>query len=67
MPTTSFRFAFQIGDFVYHVTDGSVKGIIIGITYYLSTNEVWYIISFGFGETCSCREFELVTEKPLDL
>ena len=50
---------FNIGDEVFHVSPGSCKGIILDITYYFSTKNYKYLVTFGINNDCSCMESEI--------
>ena len=55
---------FSIGQTLYYVLPGSEPGILTDITYRLSSDLLWYHVTFdpNSGEV-PCREFELTTEK----
>ena len=58
-----FEHKFNIGDKIYHKTPESPQGIIVDISYLLSTGEVKYCVAQGFKDECWCVERELTKDK----
>ena len=58
------RPVFNIGQEVYYNLPDTSKGIVTDITFRLSSNIIWYHVTFApeQGEI-ACREFELSTVK----
>lgn len=63
MNKISIEHKYDISDEVYHVTPESPKGIIIEWRYYRGSNEVYYLVSIGYGQEHWCIEKELSFEK----
>ena len=61
----TFQFKYDIGQFIYHNTPESDKGLIVDITYCLLTRLVSYKVAFGRrGEDeVWCYEHELTEGK----
>jgi hypothetical protein len=58
---------FDIGDAVFHVTRDSSEGIVLDIMHTDSTNEIEYLVAFGWrsDEPVICTERELSETKSL--
>jgi len=55
---------YNIGQLVYHVTPDSERGIITDITWRMSSNIIWYSVTFNVNSgEISCRDFELTIQK----
>jgi len=54
---------FDIGDEVYHVSPNSEKGIVIEITYVLSTKKYIYTVVTSWDNEYVCSEHELTAHQ----
>lgn len=55
---------FKMEQIVYHIASCD-KGVIIDILKYYRTNEIKYLVSFGFNDAAWCLADELTNEKPI--
>lgn len=63
--TQSFNHKFNIGQYIYHKTPDSDKGIIIDIHFSVLNGRAQYIVAFGSEADAEARyeEFELSPDK----
>ena len=59
----SFKTKYQIGDYIYHRTPESEKGLIIDISYSVRKQEINYLVAIGFNNEVWCLEGEIQSEK----
>mgnify|MGYP006879606773 CR=1 FL=1 len=65
MNNINIEYQYKLGQFIYHNTPESNKGIIIDITYSILTRLVMYKVAFGRGvdDEVLCYEHELTETK----
>lgn len=61
----SFEHKYKIGDRVYYDLPESQMGIVIDVSYLVSTGEVKYCVGIGFDNEVWCLERELTIEKQI--
>ena len=54
---------YKILQTVYHITPESDEGVIIDISYKVSTDEIQYLVALGFNNEMWCLERELSSNK----
>jgi hypothetical protein len=58
-----FNPIYKIGQKIWHNTPESQQGLIIDISYLVSTKEIKYCVAIGFDNEVWCLERELSDEK----
>lgn len=60
----TFETAFELGDRVYHALPESPMGIVTGISYSLTTDQINYYVTFDCMQSeVSCLSWELCSDK----
>lgn len=58
-----FNNKYNIGDYVYHNTPDSQKGLIIDVKYSFKNENFRYLVAVGFENEYDCDEDEITKDK----